>query len=478
MRTLTRLCLALVCLFSISFAEAGEELTVLIIDGQNNHNWKSTTPVLKAALESSGRFVVDVATTPPAKAGPDAWNAFRPSLADYDVILSNYNGEAWPDEVNAALEKYVRQGGGLALVHAANNAFPEWDAWNEMIGLGWRGANYGDRVTLADNGTIVRASKGRGPGAGHGRQHPFQVMIRQPEHPIMKGLPVKWMHTQDELYHGQRGPAKNMTVLSSAYAAPETGGTGAHEPMSWVIPYGEGRVFVTLLGHVMGNQMPAMECVGFQTILARGCEWAGSGAVTLGVPSNFPTADKTQTGTPRYTTKGVTAVANVNTATHMPLQYKMKRLDGADANLADYRGKVVLIVNTASQCGLTPQYEGLQKLHDKFAADGLAVLGFPANEFGKQEPGTDTEISDFCTKNYGVTFDMFSKVVVKGEGQCDLYEYLTSEKTNPGFAGDITWNFEKFLVGRDGKVIARFSPRVTPGDPTLLTKLKVALAAN
>jgi glutathione peroxidase len=132
--------------------------------------------------------------------------------------------------------------------------------------------------------------------------------------------------------------------------------------------------------------------------------------------------------------------------THV-LDFNVKRLDGAPANLKEYKGKVVLIVNTASECGLTPQYAGLERLHEKYKDRGLAILGFPSNDFGRQEPGTDAQISEFCRTSYGVDFDMFSKIVVKGPGQAPLYETLT---TLPGFSGEIEWNFEKFLVGRDG----------------------------
>lgn len=158
------------------------------------------------------------------------------------------------------------------------------------------------------------------------------------------------------------------------------------------------------------------------------------------------------------------------------LNFKMKRLDGKPANLGDYQGKVVLMVNVASQCGLTPQYEALEGLHEKFSDKGLAILGFPANEFGKQEPGTDDEISTFCKQNYGVKFDMFSKVVVKGEGQCPLYKFLTSKETNPKFAGDIKWNFEKFLIGRNGEVIARFEPKVKPDSEEVVGAIEAELA--
>lgn len=158
------------------------------------------------------------------------------------------------------------------------------------------------------------------------------------------------------------------------------------------------------------------------------------------------------------------------------LNFKMKSLGGKEVDLSKYKGKVVLMVNVASKCGLTPQYEGLEELHEKYADQGLAILGFPANEFGKQEPGTDVEISEFCQENYGVKFDMFSKVVVKGEGQCPLYKFLTSKETDPDFAGDITWNFEKFLVGRDGKIVKRFAPKVAPESDEVVSAVEAELA--
>ncbi len=162
------------------------------------------------------------------------------------------------------------------------------------------------------------------------------------------------------------------------------------------------------------------------------------------------------------------------------LNFKMKKLDGKDVDLSAYQGKVVLMVNVASQCGLTPQYVQLEKLHEQFGDRGLAVLGFPANEFGAQEPGTDAEISTFCTSKYGVKFDMFSKVVVKkvdnGPEPCPLYQYLTSEKTNAKFAGPITWNFEKFLIGRNGDVVARFAPKVKPDSEEVLKAIEAELA--
>jgi glutathione peroxidase len=158
------------------------------------------------------------------------------------------------------------------------------------------------------------------------------------------------------------------------------------------------------------------------------------------------------------------------------LNFTLKSLDGKDVNLSKYAGRVVLMANTASKCGLTPQYKGLQELHKKYAGKGLAVLGFPANNFGGQEPGSDEEISLFCQKNYGVDFDMFSKISVKGDDIAPLYKHLTSKETNPQFPGEISWNFEKFLIGRNGEIVARFSPKVSPDSPEVSQAIEAELA--
>lgn len=271
-------------------AVAADPIRVLIVDGQNNHNWKATTPILKDFLTKSGRFTVDVVTSPPGKSPKEAWDAFRPKFKDYATVLSNYNGELWPEPVQRDLEAYVSGGGGLVIVHAANNAFPEWAEFNKMIGLGWRGAGYGNRVTVAADGKVIETAKGEGPGAGHGSQHDFSVVVRDREHPVMKGIPAEWMHVKDELYHGQRGPAASMHILATAFSAKQTGGTDAHEPMVWWIPYGKGKVFTTVLGHAEYS----MKCIGFQTIVNRGTEWAATGQVTIPVPEKFPTATETR----------------------------------------------------------------------------------------------------------------------------------------------------------------------------------------
>src|SRR5262249_23218257 len=151
-----------------------------VIDGQNNHNWQAMTPPMKADLEATGRFAVDVVTTPPKGAPTAAWESFRPAFSKYDAVLSNYNGEPWPEGVQRALVRFVADGGGLVVVHAANNAFEQWPEWNKMIGLGWRKNTFGDRLTVDDEGKVVRTPKGQGPNAGHGPQHEFKVVVRRP----------------------------------------------------------------------------------------------------------------------------------------------------------------------------------------------------------------------------------------------------------------------------------------------------------
>jgi type 1 glutamine amidotransferase len=268
-------------------ADAEKELKVLIVDGQNNHDWKATTPILKKALEETKRFKVDVATA--LKKGAAG---FAPKFSEFDVVVSNYNGDEWPEETKSAFVEFVTKGGGFVTVHAADNSFPKWPEYNAMIGVGgWGGRNEkdGPYVRFRD-GKIVR-DEVKGNGGSHGAQHAFLVEVRDKEHPITKGLPEKWLHAQDELYDRLRGPAKNLTVLATAYADPKKGGSGENEPMLMTIDYEKGRVFHTTLGHSVG----AMKCVGFRTTFARGCEWAATGKVTQPVPDDFPKETKVST---------------------------------------------------------------------------------------------------------------------------------------------------------------------------------------
>lgn len=267
-------------------AEAVEPMKALIVDGQNNHRvWPRTTQMMKSYLEETKLFTVDVATAAPKGTDPN----FRPKFSDYKVVISNFGHGAapWPKETQDAFEKYVAGGGGFVVVHAANNSFPEWVAYNEMIGLGgWGGRSEksGPYVYTNAGGDVIRdTSKGRG--GNHGAQWEFPVVIRNPEHPVTQGMPREWLHAKDELYDMLRGPAQNMEILATA----ESNVTHRHEPMIFTVKYGKGRVFHTPMGHAEYSQ----ECVGFITTLTRGTEWAATGKVTIPVPDDFPSADRT-----------------------------------------------------------------------------------------------------------------------------------------------------------------------------------------
>ena len=268
----------------------GATIPALIIDGQNNHDYKATTPHLKKLLEQTGLFTVDVATTPPAKGD---MSTFKPDFKKYRVIISNYNGEDWSKETQEAFTSYVENGGGFVSVHAADNAFPTWKEYNEMIGLGgWgnRNEKSGPYLRLRDGKFAQDTSPGRG--GSHGQQHPFVMDTRAPEHPIMADLPAHWMHAKDELYDRLRGPAEHVTVLATALSTKESNGSGEQEPLLMVIDYGKGRVFHTALGHNNGPDLAAQKCVGFITTFQRGTEWAATGKVTQKVPADFPNAEK------------------------------------------------------------------------------------------------------------------------------------------------------------------------------------------
>lgn len=313
---------------------AADRVRVLIVDGQNNHDWKATTDALRATLRATGRFAVEVSAAPQTpihssprepknpdeealkeyraiksehdelkrRAGNDvaeAWNNWNPDFDQYQVVLLNYSGRSWPQAMQDSFVRFVKNGGGLVLIHASNNGFRDWAEFNDMIGLGYNGHRGlpEDKPTVA---TTIDDATGRlkfcceGRNSGHGSQHPFVVKTRAPDHPIMRGLPAEWRHGKDELYHNLRGRGKNMTILATAFSDPRFRGTGHHEPVLLTVNYGKGRVVHTTMGHFWPRQdyWDSLYCVGFQTVLARSAEFAATGKVSLPVPKNFPGAEQ------------------------------------------------------------------------------------------------------------------------------------------------------------------------------------------
>lgn len=306
--------------------DGGEKLKALIVDGQNNHDvWPKSTQMMRDYLEESGRFEVDLyrtrLTSKGTRFGDDfklddgkkykelkkskTDDKFAPVFSDYDVVISNFGHGAapWPEKTKAAFEKYMKSGGGFVSIHAADNSFPQWEAYNQMIGLGgWGGRTEKDGPYVyfdADEKLVRDTAKGRG--GDHGPQREFPVIVREPNHPIMAGMPSMFMHTKDELYQQLRGPAENMTVLATGFADKKfKKGTHRHEPVAMVIEYEKGRVFHTPLGH----DDYSFESVGLITLIQRGTEWAATGKVTIEVPDDFPTDEKSSSR--KYEAKATT----------------------------------------------------------------------------------------------------------------------------------------------------------------------------
>ena len=311
-----------------------DKLKALIVDGQNNHGiWPKTTVMMQDYLLETNMFEVEVYRTdntwqgphsaPPsgvdslpqlmdlykveglkqnrAVAEPEIDSSFAPNWTNYDVVISNLGWKTapWPEQTQKSFENYMKNGGGLVIVHAANNAWPEWEEYNKMIGIG----GWSDRNTSKDGPQIFfdrdgkqQAHVAESPCGSHGPETEFIIKNRAPSHPIMKGIPLEWLHTKDELYDRLCGPAENITVLATSFSDAEGNGppwnkevkgSDRAEPVLLCIDYGKGRTFHSTLGHADYS----MECVGFITTFLRGCEWAATGDVSMEVPDDFPGRD-------------------------------------------------------------------------------------------------------------------------------------------------------------------------------------------
>ena len=289
MTTITRALLVVALAAMAVQSPAATPIRLMLLDGESGgpwHKWQLTTPVLKKSLEETGLFRVDVVTAPGTSG---ELTAFAPSFAGYAAVVMNYDApdERWPAALKTEFERYISGGGGLVIVHAADNAFAGWPAFNEMIGVGaWRGrTEAAGPLWYVKDGKVV-SDPAPGPAGSHGARVPFAVNVRDASHPITKGLPSTWMHQGDELYARLRGPGKNMTVLATAHSAADNAGSGRDEPTMMVVSFGKGRIFHTTLGHDVNG----MSCVGFVTTVQRGAEWAATGKVTQKIPATFPTA--------------------------------------------------------------------------------------------------------------------------------------------------------------------------------------------
>lgn len=264
-------------------------IKTLIITGQNNHNWEISHVALQKTLENSALFTVDCAISP--SEGKDM-SKFILDFSPYELVVLDYVGDDWPQETQDRFLDFVKNGGGVVVFHAANNAFTDWEEYNKIIALGgWNNRNEtsGPWVYWKDDQLIRDETKG--VGGSHGNQHEYVLTARSEDHPITKGLPKQWKHAKDELYDRMRGPGDIKDLLYTAYSDQTTNGSGREEPLMFTVSYGKGRVFHTMLGHA-GSSLEdniAMQCTGFQVLLLRGSEWAATGKVKQPIPMDFPT---------------------------------------------------------------------------------------------------------------------------------------------------------------------------------------------
>ncbi len=296
-----RLSSLLICSYLLSWglaehkSQASEDaINVLIVDGFSNHDWQHTTRCIQSILEKTDGLKISISSCP-ADGAPEELTAWNPRFSDYDVVIQTCNdlrgGPQWPRPIERELEAFVQEGGGLYVFHSGNNAFPHWEAYNKMIGLGWRNKDFGWAISIDDDGATTRIPAGQGENTGHGPRYDA-LLTRVGDHPIHEGFPRQWVASDIEVYHYARGPAENLTVLSYA----KDRDLDINFPIEWVVEFGQGRVYNSTLGHVWKNQSEPMgiRCVGFQTLLPRIVQWLAGREVDNTLPDDFPDQNSAQ----------------------------------------------------------------------------------------------------------------------------------------------------------------------------------------
>ncbi len=279
---------AILILFSIATCHAkSREIRSVIITGQNNHNWTTSHQAMKMMMEGSGLFRVDIALSP-QKGEP--MDGFTVDFHNYDLVVLDYNGDAWSESMKSNFVAYVEGGGGVVVYHAANNAFTSWDEYNQICGLGgWGGRKPKSGAYLYYEDGEIKRDPSAGKSGFHVKRHDFVITCRTPNHPITKGLPIEMLQCRDELYEKMRGAGNIEDLLYTAYSDPERGGSGRNEPLIFTLRYGKGRIFHTMLGHAdkTVENSPTLQSTTFQVTLLRGAEWAATGKVKQPLPKSI-----------------------------------------------------------------------------------------------------------------------------------------------------------------------------------------------
>ncbi len=279
----------IITLLLVALGSQAKPLKVLLITGHTDkyHNWQVTSSYLKALLDAQGIFETDLSVMNSDGTFP---NDSTPTFSNYQALVLNFDEVKWSESTKMAFEQYVKNGGGVVFVHEANNTFPDWKEYNLISGLGgWGGRNEKNGPYYYWKEDKYVTDNSPGIGGKHGKRVPFTVNVRDTKHPITKGLPLKWLHINDELYGNLRGPAQNIHVLATAFSEKASGGTGKEEPVLFTVRYGKGRIFQTVMGHTGTDFCESVQESGFQATFSRGTEWVATSKVKQKLPKDIST---------------------------------------------------------------------------------------------------------------------------------------------------------------------------------------------